>query len=381
MGLSDSGFSHAAVIERDPITCETIRENARRGTIAAWPLFEDDVRTFDFKALGGQVDILAAGPPCQPFSRGGKRLGRHDTRDMFPDTIRAVRELRPKTFVIENVKGLEAIAAGNYLEYIRLQLQHPEEERLPGEKWKTHLSRLERLHTGGKETFGYKLVTRTVNAADYGVPQRRERVFMVGVRSDTGIEFSFPEPTHSFQALAREKWKTADYWERAGIAKRRRPQIPKYLEDKLDGIVSTPEAARKPWVTVREALADLPAPSRESKPFEHHVFIDGARVYDGHTGSVLDEPSKTLKAGSHGVPGGENMMVRDDGTVRYFTIRECARLQTFPDNYVFSGKWARLVRQIGNAVPVKLAYVVSAALAEAITRSADAKRKSNARRN
>lgn len=82
---------------------------------------------------------------------------------------------------------------------------------------------------------------------------------------------------------------------------------------------------------------------------------EGARTYPGHTGSRLDWPSKALKAGVHGVPGGENMVVLDDGSVRYYTTREAARLQTFPDDYVFQGPWSKDMRQIGNAVPVRLA--------------------------
>ncbi|MGA3304360.1 MAG: DNA cytosine methyltransferase, partial [Methylovirgula sp.] len=89
-----------------------------------------------------------------------------------------------------------------------------------------------------------------------------------------------------------------------------------------------------------------------------HRFQDGARSYPGHTGSPLDEPAKALKAGVHGVPGGENMLRKPDGSVRYFTVRESARLQTFPDGYEFMGSWSETMRQLGNAVPVELARLV-----------------------
>ena len=82
------------------------------------------------------------------------------------------------------------------------------------------------------------------------------------------------------------------------------------------------------------------------------------KIYPGHSGSLLDEPSKTIKAGAHGVPGGENMLVLDSGEVRYYTVRESARIQTFPDTYRFVASWTESMRQIGNAVPVKLAEVV-----------------------
>src|SRR5690606_22912396 len=111
------------------------------------------------------------------------------------------------------------------------------------------------------------------------------------------------------------------------------------------------------WRTVRDAICDIPDP--ELKPgaerrFADHRFQPGARSYTGHTGSPMDEPAKTLKAGVHGVPGGENMLLRPDGSVRYFTVRESARLQTFPDDFLFRGSWSEAMRQLGNAAPGRL---------------------------
>ena len=94
----------------------------------------------------------------------------------------------------------------------------------------------------------------------------------------------------------------------------------------------------------------------------NHWKIPGARAYPGHTGSTLDWPSKTLKAGVHGVPGGENMMVCDNGSLRYYTLREMARIQTFPDGHYFTGARSNVTRQIGNAVPCDLAAAVAAPL-------------------
>ena len=105
------------------------------------------------------------------------------------------------------------------------------------------------------------------------------------------------------------------------------------------------------WRTVRDAIVNLGEPNG----LNNHVRQDGAKAYPGHTGSPLDEPAKALKAGDHGVPGGENMMVRDDGSVRYFTIREAARLQGLPDEWAFTSSWGESMRQLGNAVPVELA--------------------------
>jgi DNA (cytosine-5)-methyltransferase 1 len=122
-----------------------------------------------------------------------------------------------------------------------------------------------------------------------------------------------------------------------------------------------------PWLTVRDAISDLPDPERfPTNKIPNHRFNPGARSYPGHTGSPLDEPAKTLKAGDHGVPGGENMLTRPDGSLRYFTVREAARLQTFPDDYVFRGAWTEAMRQLGNAVPVRLAKVVASSVARTL---------------
>ena len=125
--------------------------------------------------------------------------------------------------------------------------------------------------------------------------------------------------------------------------------------------VSSEKPSKAPWRTVRDALAYLPDPERDqfaSRAWLNHRFQPGARAYPGHTGSPFDVPAKALKAGVHGVPGGENMLRKPGGKVRYFTVRESARLQTFPDNYEFQGSWSETMRQLGNAVPVHLARTV-----------------------
>lgn len=121
----------------------------------------------------------------------------------------------------------------------------------------------------------------------------------------------------------------------------------------------------QPWRTVRDAICDLPDPqTKAALQISNHGFQGGARSYPGHTGSPLDLPAKTLKAGDHGVPGGENMLVKENGDVRYFTIRESARIQTFPDGFKFHGSWTETMRQLGNAVPVLLAQQVASSVAE-----------------
>jgi DNA (cytosine-5)-methyltransferase 1 len=367
LGTMSAGFHHEAVVEWDRNACDTIRENNRRGIIA-WPLHQADVRQFDFTPYQG-LDLIAGGPPCQPFSIGGKHRGCADHRNMFPEAVRAVREIQPKAVLIENVKGLLRASFAKYFEYVVLQITYPELPPRNEECWADHLSRLERHHTrGNQKGLCYRVVFSRLNAADFGVPQRRERVFIVAFRGDIAAKWAFPEPTHSQDALFLSKWGTGEYWERHKVAKRSRPNPPAncrtklaQLREKLFGL------EMQPWLTVRDAIADLPAPCESENGILNHWQNAGARVYGGHTGSPLDEPAKTLKAGDHGVPGGENMLAYPNGEVRYFTVRESARLQTFPDKFVFQGSWTESMRQLGNAVPVALAKLVASSIKQSLT--------------
>jgi len=366
LGLHSAGFHPEGVIERDSHCCNTILENKQRGPgfMRDWTLVSSDVREIKFGIYEDKLDLVSGGPPCQPFSLGGKHAAYEDSRDMFPQAVRAVRQIRPSAFIFENVKGLTRDRFQNYFEYIKLQLEHPTVEKKPGEEWTEHHNRLEKFHTAGKRPdLHYRVVTRLLNAADFGIPQRRERVFFVGFRDDLNIEWAFPKPTHSKESLLWDQSSHGTYWDRHRISK----STAFYLkQDKMLGpkpLFASPEL---PWLTVRDALYDLPAPDTSNKAksgFSSHRLQPGARAYPGHTGSKLDEPAKALKAGVHGVPGGENMMVHSNGSVRYFTIREAARLQTFPDDFVFASSWSETMRQLGNAVPVGLASVVGRSVA------------------
>jgi DNA (cytosine-5)-methyltransferase 1 len=369
MGMARAGFHHTGLIEWNQYACQTIRENPHHysDVLGNWPLHQCDARTVTYGDLGKDVMVVSGGPPCQPFSLGGKHGGFLDERDMFPEAVRSIRELRPKAFVFENVKGLLRSSFAEYFEYITLQLTYPEMVRQADEPWLDHLGRLERQHTSGRRRKGttYNVVFRLLNAANYGVPQKRERVFIVGFRSDLNIEWSFPDETHSEEALLHSQWITGEYWERHKVARQNRPTLSARHAPRVARLRTTnPTALLAPWLTVRDAISDLPDPERyPNSRIPNHVFIPGARSYPGHTGSPLDEPSKTLKAGDHGVPGGENMLARPDGSIRYFTVREAARLQTFPDDYIFHGSWGETMRQLGNAVPVRLAEVVARSVA------------------
>ncbi|MBU1695239.1 MAG: DNA cytosine methyltransferase [Verrucomicrobia bacterium] len=368
LGLEKTGWHHEALIERNEHACSTIHMNKSLGHPLAkeWRLFPQDVQEIKYSDVASDVDMVAGGPPCQPFSLGGKHRAHQDQRDMFPEAVRAVRELRPMCFLFENVKGLVRQSFASYFQYVVLQLSYPLSPRKADERWQSHLSRLERLHTGGREAeLSYRVVYRLLDAADYGVPQHRHRVFIVGFRSDLGREWSFPEPTHSLCRLLWEQWVTGSYWEEHKLPKKARPTMPVRLRPRLERMAvdfaSFPPPGER-CRTVRDALAGLPDPRDKKHAFPNHEFRDGARSYTGHTGSDMDEPSKALKAGDHGVPGGENMIALADGSCRYYTVRESARVQTFPDDYVFSGSWTEAMRQIGNAVPVSLAVAVGASV-------------------
>lgn len=367
---SKAGFEHDAVLEYNHDACETIRSNKRRGykLVRHWPLIEGDVHDQDFQTWSGRVDLVSGGPPCQPFSIGGKHGAMGDRRNLFPEAARAVREIQPRAFVFENVKGLLRESFAKYFGYIVLQLSYPSVTARAGEDWTEHLARLERIKTKGTTPgLGYSVIWRLLNAADYGVPQRRERVFIVGFRSDIRVPWSFPSATHSREGLLRSQWGTGEYWERHEVAQRNRPEMP----DRYARFANEPLLIeRAPWRTVRDAIADLGEPSRTEggAHFPNHVLQTGARSYAGHTGSPIDEPAKTLKAGDHGVPGGENMLRYPNGDVRYFSVRESCRLQTFPDEYVFDGSWTENMRQLGNAVPVELGAVVLRSVRAALER-------------
>lgn len=330
LGTSLAGFKHIAAVEWEHNCCETLRLNQKKG----YPLIgsdmkiiEGDVREVDWSFLPKDIDLLAGGPPCQPFSLGGLAKAHDDARDMFPAYTEILERIRPKAFICENVKGLTRQSFSNYYNYILLRLQHPAIHRKEGEDWEEHLARLTREHTTpNDEGLRYEVVPTVIDAADYGVPQHRHRVIIVGFRSDVEASWAFPAKTHDGKG----------------------------------------EAGKKPWQTLGEAISSLPDPTKTQSAIANHIFRPGAKSYPGHTGSPIDAPAKAIKAGVHGVPGGENTIRYPDGALRYMTVREAARVQTFPDGYEFSGAWSEGMRQIGNAVPVELARKVAASVAIAL---------------
>jgi len=371
LGISKAGFCPEAIVEKNDDAMKTLLMNRRNGAhiSKSSKLHKIDVRNFRYNSLDRSVTLLAGGPPCQPFSQAGKHRGDRDERNMFPEVLRAVRELQPKIILIENVRGLVRDAFSDYFDYILLSLRFACIAPWSDESWRDHHRRLLTLQNESRMRGPtYEIQHKVLNAADYGVPQKRERLFIVGTRHDLNLNWSFPSPSHSLDKLIWDQWVTREYWGRHGFSKRSIPEPPKALARRIECLSKSGAPLTSAWRTVRDALVGLPPPHRRLTPssIPNHEFYPGARSYPGHTGSAPDFPAKTLKAGDHGVPGGENMLALPDGGLRYFTIRECARLQTFPDDYVFSGQWCASVRQVGNAVPVDFAFSVAHSLAQTL---------------
>lgn len=333
-GLCEAGLVPVKMVEANACAHETIDANRAAGVrhVKNWPTELADVRQIDWSQFRGKVSVVAGGPPCQPFSQAGLATGKGDERDMWPEAIRAVREIEPDAFLFENVRGLMRETFAAYFASILSDLS-------------------------GARPDKYTVVHAMVDAADFGAAQRRHRVIVAGFRSDLIPKVDLPEATHSRRRLLWEQWVTKSYWEEHGLpqpSEESIAQADKGMVTRLQREGVEPCEAR--WRTLRDVLSGLGEPSGE----QCHVLQPGARSYKGHTGSDPDQPAKALKAGMHGVPGGENTVRLADGTVRYLTIREMARLQGLPDEFTFPGTWTQSTRQLGNAVPVPLGFAFAA---------------------
>ena len=204
LGLSQAGFDQTMLVEWDHYACATIRKNVKRrlpGT-EKWRLLESNVADVDYSTMAGGIDLLSAGLPCQPFSVAGKARAHQDRRDMFSEVIRAVGEIRPKAILIENVKGLLRSKFRNYFDYLLLAIASPGLACMGRENWKHHFDVLRRkLGTGDAGPVRYSVYAHGINAADYGVPQWRERVLIVAFRNDLEVNWSPFQPTHHLDNL------------------------------------------------------------------------------------------------------------------------------------------------------------------------------------
>ncbi|PWU43491.1 DNA (cytosine-5-)-methyltransferase [Micromonospora globispora] len=396
MAMHQAGFRHLVMNEFVRHACDTLLLNKAEerknedhvpiGIDDKWPLVKGDVRDVSFTYLREQaVDVVAGGPPCQPFSLGGVHRGYEDQRNMFPELFRVVRETEPKAVICENVRGLLRPSFKPYFDYILRELELPFERRAKDATWEEHNALL--IERGAKiprkSKRRYVVIPMEVNAADYGVPQVRNRVIIVAFRADLGItkqdwdKHLKPRRSHSQTALIKSQL-DGPYWDRHSdvpaavrdAVVKALPQLPPQLPFEGEEI--------KPWRTLRDALYGNPDRTHEPPlpknvvdgedcpGWFHHKGWPGARIYPGHTPNLLDKPAKTVKAGVHGVPGGESVMMLDNGEHRYMTVRETARVMTFPDDWQLSGPRGEQMRQLGNAVPVALGKVFAEAVVKAL---------------
>lgn len=298
-----------------------------------------------------EIDLFASGVPCPPFSQGGVAKGADDPRNLFPEAIETVRSLKPKLGLFENVRGLARPVFAEFLDYVLDQLRFPTLLRHEDESAEDHAKRL-RTEIGkeaGDPSERYLVECHKINVADFGpIGQRRHRLIFTMVRSDLAESPVWPEKTHSREALVKAKH-DGSYWSEHESSARSIGLSSK----RVDELLSKDEASLERWLTLRDAIEDLPelAAEPDDASIDGHYFWPGARVYRGHSGSLLDAPSKTIRADVHGVPGGEHIVILDSEKIRCLSVRECARIQALSDKLVFDCDRSAAMRQIGNAVP------------------------------
>lgn len=326
LGCRQAGFDPFVYVENNKWAAATLRANNPSHGNAI--ICERDARRLKWNDMQTDVALLSGGIPCQPWSVGGIAKGMDDERNLWPEFVRVLGEMRPKSFIIENVQGILRPEFKAYFAYLLRFLKSPCVKRWEGEPLESHTRQLQ--YAGGSASQHYDVHTLQLNAKNYGVPQECKRLLLVGFRRDLNITWKFEYQQH---------WGPGN---------------------KL--------------LTLRDAIGDLPDPrDQEAGQYLHHIYVPGAREYRGHTPNVLDRPAKTLKAGVHGMPGGEGVVELDpvglnNGEIRYLTVRELARIQTFPDDYRFCGSRSSQVKQIGNAVPVKLAEYVAKSVYDHLAR-------------
>lgn len=317
LGLEQAGFHAVLLNEWDQYACQTLRHNRPH-----WPVQEGDICTLDLKPYRHQIDVLSGGFPCQAFSYAGKSMGFEDTRGtMFFQFARAIDEVQPKIILGENVKGLLSHDQGKTIQTIQNVL----------------------------ENLGYVLMKpQILNAVHYRVPQKRERLIIVGIRKDLApkTHFSFPFP-HSRIFTVRDALK-------AGAL---------YQND-------VPQSIGQRYSDYKKSVLDLvPAGGcwRDLPDEIARTYMKGSyHLGGGKTGMARrlswDEPSLTLTCSP-----AQNQTERcHPEETRPLTVREYARLQTFPDDWHFCGSMNQQYKQIGNAVPVNLAFYIGQSLLETL---------------
>lgn len=312
VGLEEAGLHCVALNEIDKWACQTLRSNRPR-----WNVLEGDVKNFDFSDYRDRVDVVTGGFPCQAFSYAGKRMGFADARGtLFYEFARVVKEVNPPICIGENVKGLLSHDGGKTIEGM--------------------ISILDEI--------GYNVVTpiRVLRATGYNVPQKRERLILVGIRKDIDIRFEYPKPYDRVYNLA-DALKAGELYD-VDVPASPGAKYPKRKEEILR------------LVPQKGYWRDLPVELQ--KEYMGGSFYLGG----GKTGMARrigwDEACLTLTCS----PAQKQTERCHPDQTRPFTIREYARIQTFPDDWQFAGSLAQQYKQIGNAVPVNLAKEIGYAV-------------------
>lgn len=362
LGARKAGFVHLALVEWHRPAATILRHNARLHP-ALWreaSVHEEDVRVWldETDIQEGEVDLIAGGPPCQPFSLAGVHAGDEDARNMFPAALDAVRKFKPRLVIFENVPGLTRPSFAPYFSYIKHQLEKPSIIPQGDELWTEHHARIRKARP---RSLRYYVRQHLLDAADFGLPQNRRRVFLVAIRGDIPGADQWPEDietTHHRDALLYDQWVSGDYWAEHELPM---PDLPDELGQRVHNLKEAGRPDGKRWNTIRDAIRGLPEPvdGEEAECVANHRGIPGARAYRKHSGSPFDWPAKAVKAGVHGVSGGEAMIRFDNGSLRYLTVREAARLQGFPDDYEFPVARSRSMGAIGNAVAMPIAKLLA----------------------
>lgn len=311
VGLENAGLKCIALNEIDKWACQTLRKNR-----PIWNILEGDIKNFSFAKYKNKVDVVAGGFPCQAFSYAGKKLGLNDARGtLFYEFARVIKEVAPPICIGENVRGL---------------LSHDNGKTLQG-----MISILNEI--------GYDVMpVKVLKAINYKVPQKRERLILVGVKKGINIQFDYPKPYNKVYTLADALRK--GYLYDCNVPKSDGSKYPKSKIEVLD------------LIPQKGYWRDLPIDIQ--KKFMGGSFYLGG----GKTGIARrigwDEPCLTLTCS----PAQKQTERCHPEETRPFTVREYARIQTFPDDWNFEGSIAQQYKQIGNAVPVNLGKEIGYAI-------------------
>lgn len=365
IGLERTGrFKVVGCVEKEPAFCDTIRSNQKAGRLhKELNLFENDISTLNPRDVlmttglrPGEVDLLTGGPPCQSFSTAGKRRTVQDPRGtLLWQYLRFVQVLKPKFFLMENVRGLLSAALKH-----RVISQRPERGGLPLEPEEEPGSVVRLFAEDLQKISGaaYHMDCFEVNAVNYGAPQLRERAFFIGNRYNAIVDF--PDPTHAAPHFAEEQPSLFD-------KPNGKLEPWKTLEDAIGGLTEMNPVLMDFSPRKKRYLALIPPGSNwRSLPMDLQKESMGIAWYakGGRSGwwrrLSHDLPCPTLVT----MPNHAGTALCHPTEIRALTLREYARIQEFPDDWEFCGKAAQQYVQAGNAVPVRLGQIAGEVIAK-----------------